>query len=178
MAMYCFCHCFLYPRTESIIKYGAVRKFYPSAVTYTIISCCIRSRRRGPSLESKPIASTVCCCPISTLSISSEPNSLKEDLTARKVHLYQTNWLASDLTPCGNLNQRKSCVEGHQLSIHLSLPTSKSTGRHTGKISVFSSSLKIPPSISYDDFQIKFTYTKLIYVLISFRWRRGSCALF
>ena len=28
MAIYCFCHCFLYPRTECIMKYGAVRKFY------------------------------------------------------------------------------------------------------------------------------------------------------
>ena len=28
MAMYCFCHCFLYPRTEGIMQDGAVRKFY------------------------------------------------------------------------------------------------------------------------------------------------------
>ena len=28
MAMYCFCHCFLYPRTECIMWYGVVRKFY------------------------------------------------------------------------------------------------------------------------------------------------------
>ena len=28
MAMYCFSHCFLYSRTECIMKYGAVRKFY------------------------------------------------------------------------------------------------------------------------------------------------------
>ena len=26
--MYCFSHCFLYSRTECIMKYGAVRKFY------------------------------------------------------------------------------------------------------------------------------------------------------
>ena len=132
-------------------------KFYPTAVTCTIISYCIRSRRTRPFLESKPIASTVCCCPISSFSISSEPNSLKEDLTARKVHLYQTNWLASDLTPCGNLNQRKSCVEGHQLSIRLSLPTSRSTGLHTRLTKVFS--------------------CKLSYVLLFF-WHRGSCAHF
>ena len=29
MAMYCFSHCFLYSRTECIMKYGAERKFYP-----------------------------------------------------------------------------------------------------------------------------------------------------
>ena len=29
MAMYCSCRCFLYPRTECIMKYGAVRKLYP-----------------------------------------------------------------------------------------------------------------------------------------------------
>ena len=34
MAMYCFCHCFLYPRTECIMKYGAVRKFYPDYFMY------------------------------------------------------------------------------------------------------------------------------------------------
>ena len=28
MAMYCFSHCFLYSRTEYIMKYGAVRKLY------------------------------------------------------------------------------------------------------------------------------------------------------
>ena len=28
MAKYCFCHCFLYPRTECIMWYGVVRKFY------------------------------------------------------------------------------------------------------------------------------------------------------
>ena len=49
-----------------------------SVVTCTI-SCWIRSRSRRPSLESKPIASTVCRYPISSFSFSSEPNSLKED---------------------------------------------------------------------------------------------------
>ena len=34
MAMYCFCHCFLYPRTECIMKYGAVRKFYHDYLHY------------------------------------------------------------------------------------------------------------------------------------------------
>ena len=29
MAMSCFCHCYLSPRTECIMKYGAVRKFHP-----------------------------------------------------------------------------------------------------------------------------------------------------
>ena len=28
LTTYCFCHCFLYPRTECIMQYGAVRKFY------------------------------------------------------------------------------------------------------------------------------------------------------
>ena len=35
MAMYCFSHCFLYSRTECIMKYGAVRKFYPHFLTST-----------------------------------------------------------------------------------------------------------------------------------------------
>ena len=34
MATYCFCHCFLYPRTECIMKYGAVRKFYHDYLHY------------------------------------------------------------------------------------------------------------------------------------------------
>ena len=29
MAMYCFCRCFLYPRTECMMWYRAERKFYP-----------------------------------------------------------------------------------------------------------------------------------------------------
>ena len=33
MAMYCFCHCFLYARTECILSYRAVRKFYPKGVS-------------------------------------------------------------------------------------------------------------------------------------------------
>ena len=52
-----------------------------SAVTHTIISCCIRSRSRRPFLESKSIASTVCRCPVSSFSFSSEPNFLKNELT-------------------------------------------------------------------------------------------------
>ena len=31
MAIYSFGHCFLYPRSECIMKYGAVRKFYPQS---------------------------------------------------------------------------------------------------------------------------------------------------
>ena len=34
MAMYGFCYCFLYPRTECIMKYGAERKFYHRAVSH------------------------------------------------------------------------------------------------------------------------------------------------
>ena len=30
VTMYCFCHCFLYPRTECTMYCGAVRKFYPA----------------------------------------------------------------------------------------------------------------------------------------------------
>ena len=37
--MYCFWHCFIYPRTECIMLDGAVRKFYPfSAVKRKLIS--------------------------------------------------------------------------------------------------------------------------------------------
>ena len=34
MAMYCFCRCFLYPRTECIMSYGAVWKFYQSSLHF------------------------------------------------------------------------------------------------------------------------------------------------
>ena len=49
MAMYCFSHCFLYSRTECIMKYGAVRKFYPEMllnVVYLALICKLMSIKR------------------------------------------------------------------------------------------------------------------------------------
>ena len=41
MAMYCFGHCFLYSRTEYIMWYGAVRKFYQKKPEILIgFTCC------------------------------------------------------------------------------------------------------------------------------------------
>ena len=34
MEMYCFCNCLLYPRTECIILYGVVQKFYSKQLPY------------------------------------------------------------------------------------------------------------------------------------------------
>ena len=52
MAMYCFSHCFLYPRTECIMQDAAVRKFYPSFLgnfnikDQLVITCMIPNRIR------------------------------------------------------------------------------------------------------------------------------------
>ena len=44
MAMYCFSHCFLYSRTECIMKYGAVRKFPRNVVLFvSSLKWCVSS---------------------------------------------------------------------------------------------------------------------------------------
>ena len=39
MALYGFCQCFLYPRTECIMQYQAVRKFYQAWGCAEILQC-------------------------------------------------------------------------------------------------------------------------------------------
>ena len=107
-----------------------------SAVTHTIISCCIRSRSRRPFLESKSIASTVCRCPVSSFSFSSEPNFLKNELTVAQ------SPSCNRLNPAHEPENSKKLGRGPLL--FLSSFTSKLPGAPDGtleKNSVFSSGI-------------------------------------
>ena len=106
-----------------------------------------------------------------SLSFSSGPLSPSSSI-------HKTNHLTIDLSRAGTWNQCKSCVKGHYLSLHLSLPNFQENWMAMEKLGISFWKKIHHNHLSYfylQGFYIATMIFKLTYTIL--HWRGGPCAL-